>query len=887
MAGPGIEADIPPESSSEKGRLQGVVRLSGQLGPGNSLREVLQQVRALSDQYGLVRILSKGIRGYIGITNSQIISGAYVTSSSEYGVTALHKLLAANKGIFVVMAMSDHPIELRQALKLSIDDLLSYGVSGQQTSLPDALLFFERKHGELFALDDAARDAATSGGELAEFESYMAWGGEAPVLANNLSKITGAFGKSLSRPPAAAGSEQSPGHTAEQFPQHTAEQIVDEPLKATTDRKAADTAPEAAPDQAPAQVFGNPSESSSEDARPSNRGWGEDQSRKVMDALDRAVAAGIPIAVPIESIEESELQQAVTPPAVPKQGVRLSGARLTSVSELPKGDDEQSISQKISKLREDQTASQKLHADDLDDEIQRPVNALTPAERRKHELIMITTWLAGIGLVLALSQQIFSVASASASYQTGIKALKTGDYARAQVDLTHAIEAGAGKRAYLYRAIAESRLGHGDLAQKDFDSVISQNPKDVLARAAKAALLIKERQYQQAIDQCLEIVKLDDQYGDAYRLLSVAYCGLDDWKQAIDTATACLGAKINDKGRAEALSSRAYAYYRVKKNDEALDDYTQGILLDPTNAALYASRALVLKKTQNWQGALADVSKAIELDGNNVSLYKLRAECYKRTGNIAKAEGDLDMAAKLKPSLEAFKMRAAARLATKNFEGALEDYEYILKVEANDKAAKAGYQSAMAGLTDGKPLALAEYAKKETAQAPVEVIKGTPAELTQRAYTAINTGRPQHAVSLLAVALKADPNNLNARRYLAYALFQSKQYAAAGAAFDQLSKISTLSTEDRLMDGKCLYLQRRYDDAARMYGTVLSQYPTNDEARQGLINSLIDENRHAEAIALCQEGMTRNPALASTYKMLLNVALHPVDQKAFDKYKKK
>jgi tetratricopeptide (TPR) repeat protein len=845
MAGPGIEADIPPESSSQKGRLQGVVRLSGQLSADFTLREVLQQVRELSDQYGLVRILSKGVRGYIGITNSHVISGGYVTSTSEYGIAALHKLLAAGKGIFVVMAMSDHPIELRQSLKLSIDDLLAYRPAGQETSLADALLFFETRHGELFTLDAAAHTAATSGGELAEFESYMAWGGEAPVLENNLSKITGSFGKAMPQMPQTAQTALPPK------PQPPVAQVI-EPQ--------------------PAQP---------------NMGWAEDQSRKVMDALDRAVTNSVPIAVPIEEMPEVPgMDQSVTPQAVQKPGLRRSSNRMKPVTDVPKGDDEQSISQKISRLREEQTASQKLNLEDLEDEIQRPVNALSPAERRKHEIISISMWLAGLGLVVALGQQIFSVASASASYQTGIKALKDGDYARAQVDLTHAIDAGAGQRAYLYRAIAESRLGHGELAQKDFDELLSQNPKDNLARAAKAALLIRERRYQEAITQCQEIIKTDDQNGDAYRLMALSYCAIEDWKSAIDTATQCMGAKINDKGRAEALCSRAYAYYRVNKNDQALEDYTDGIKLDPSNAQLFASRALVYKKLQNWQGALADVSKAIELDGNNVSLYKLRAECYKRTGMIAKAAADLDKLAKLKPSMDAFKMRAAARLATKNFEGALEDYEYILKVDPMDKDAKAGYQSAMSGLTSGKPIALADYTKKETAAAPTEVIKGTPAELTQRGYTALNAGRPKEAAAILAVALKGDPGNMNTRRYLAYAFFQSKDYTNAGAQLEQLSRISTLSTEDRVMYGKCLYLQRKYDQAARMYGTVLAQYPTNDDARQGLINSLIDCNRHAEAVALCQEGMTRNPAMAATYKMLLNVALHPVDQRAMDKFGK-
>lgn len=817
MVGPGIE-ELPPESGSEKGRLQGAVRLSGQLTSDTSLREVLHQVRGLSDDCGLLRILSKNIRGYIGITSSSVISGAHVTSTREYGLTALRKLLAANKGIFVVMAMSDHPIELRQNLKLSLDDLLAFRNPDGSATLSDALLFFETQHSELFMVDKAAQDAATTGGDLAEFESYMAWGGEAPVLANNLAKLTGNFGKAQNVQPA---------------------QPVPPPV-------------EPAPPEPPAQP-----------AAP--QAWPEDLSRKaVAQAPVQAPAAQPP--EPLQPLQ----------PASP--GLKLTSSR-SKPDRPPRGDDEQSISQKISKLREEQTASQKLDVEDLDIDDSRPVN-LSPAERRKHEIIQIATWVAGIGLFFALGQQVFNTLQATSSYQSGVQALKNADYARAQVDLSHALQYGAGPRAFLYRAIAESRLGHRDESIADFDRLIASDSKDSLARAGKAALLIKGKQYTDAINLCDEILKYDRDYGDAYRLKALANCAMGNYKEAIDDATACENAKISKKGLAEALSCRAFALFKVKRFEDSLSDYTQAVELDPGNSQLYSSRALVYKKLGQWKSALADTREAIRLDPSNPGLYKLRAECYRNTGDAAKAAADLDTAAKLKPSLDSFRLRASARMAAKDYKGAMEDYEYILSVEPDNKSAKAGYESAKGALYDGKPLALADVAKDATTKPAPIVIKGTPAELTSKGYTALNAGRSGDAITLLSAAVKGKPNDAQARRYLAYAFVQAKDFASAASQFAMLTSMGPLSAEDRVMYGKALYRQKRYAEATQMYGTVVAQYPTNDEARQGLINALIDSGARAQAIQQCQEGMARNPAHAKAYTILLKSAQsQPIPEK--------
>ncbi|XP_076447781.1 RNA polymerase II-associated protein 3-like [Babylonia areolata] len=87
----------------------------------------------------------------------------------------------------------------------------------------------------------------------------------------------------------------------------------------------------------------------------------------------------------------------------------------------------------------------------------------------------------------------------------------------------------------------------------------------------------------------------------------------------------------------------------------AVECYTRGIGLDPTNALLPANRALALIKMEKYAAAELDCSTAIMLD----PLY-----------------------------VKAYLRRAAARVGLQHLAPALEDYERVLQLEPNNKQAQ-------------------------------------------------------------------------------------------------------------------------------------------------------------------------------------------------------
>jgi tetratricopeptide (TPR) repeat protein len=650
MAHSGFGADLTSDGSAETGNLQGKVWLSGQLSSDSSLREVLEMVGGMKDaRFGLLRILSKSVRGYVGILDGQTITGAHVTSTREFGLSALKKLFAAQKGIFIVLEIKNLPAELRQDLNFKISTLLEHQVNGEAPPvISDALDSLAAANPEMFMMNEAATAAATSGTDLAKVESYMAWGEEsdAPKLSTNLSKIT----SSMTRPNA---DQIAASRAAVQHDQQK------EQVQADLDR--ALFAKFAIPDF---------------EAQPES-------------IIMPASSATVPSAA------------APSPEPVPEEPPKLKLTRPRNAG--TNADDQQSMSQKIRALREDQAASQKLATVDADMIDDGPIEMLSPGEKRKRELVSIGSGAVGLLLFLALGQQVFNVTQAQAKYQSGIKALAAGDAARAQVELTTALKLGGNSpHAFLYRSLAESKLGHKERAVSDLNQMIAQNGKDSLARMGRAMLYLKSKDYPAAITDADEILRNDPHYADAYRIKALADCGAGHMKECIDDASSYLAITETDKsatrGRAEIFATRGFAYLKVKKYEQAISDYNNAITSNSASSKLYASRAVAFTKLKQWDSALEDARMAIKLDPSNAALYKLRGLCYEQAGEAGKAAQDMDTAAKMKPSLNAFRLRGAARLAAGDSDGAMEDFEYLLSVNPNDKESKQKYDEAKAAI---------------------------------------------------------------------------------------------------------------------------------------------------------------------------------------------
>jgi serine/threonine protein kinase len=119
---------------------------------------------------------------------------------------------------------------------------------------------------------------------------------------------------------------------------------------------------------------------------------------------------------------------------------------------------------------------------------------------------------------------------------------------------------------------------------------------------------------------------------------------------------------------------RAGAYQHLEKLDQAIDDYTQAIRLNPGGAMAYHERAVCLARLNQDDRALPDYNRAIELSPGYALSWNGRGVIYLHLKNYDRAKADFTQAIQLDPTFyQAYKNRSAAKKALGDTAGALAD----------------------------------------------------------------------------------------------------------------------------------------------------------------------------------------------------------------------
>jgi len=114
----------------------------------------------------------------------------------------------------------------------------------------------------------------------------------------------------------------------------------------------------------------------------------------------------------------------------------------------------------------------------------------------------------------------------------------------------------------------------------------------------------------------------------------------------------CTKAIALDPNLVKAYCWRAVAYYQKAQYDSALADYNEAIELDPNLAEAYINRAAVYCAKMQCDLAIADCNKVIEIDSSMRAIaYLYRGYAHARKGQRELAIADRDKAIMIDPSL--------------------------------------------------------------------------------------------------------------------------------------------------------------------------------------------------------------------------------------------
>jgi len=342
--------------------------------------------------------------------------------------------------------------------------------------------------------------------------------------------------------------------------------------------------------------------------------------------------------------------------------------------------------------------------------------------------------------------------------ELGVVKQHLGDEAGARAAYESVITAGSGgslaRAVRLNRATLDSDTGLPDRAWAEYNALLDENSRDVLARRNRALLALRLGRLQQAEVDLTILLRDDPEQADmilarraiarmalgrleraeadaagAYRrkptpsherlwvrtLLALHRAEDLYWVNQPDDLTLLPGAGpslhadlrataerlrsqagANKPGATPSLIHRARAVLLSALNDHAaLREASRAIALSPESADAYLVRARVCRRMGDRQAALADVDSGLALVPFDARLLELRGVLKTETGNPEAGLIDLDKAIVRGAQGRARPSRALALMALERNEEAVRDWKTAIDDDPEDPQAYFGRARAM------------------------------------------------------------------------------------------------------------------------------------------------------------------------------------------------
>ena len=157
-----------------------------------------------------------------------------------------------------------------------------------------------------------------------------------------------------------------------------------------------------------------------------------------------------------------------------------------------------------------------------------------------------------------------------------------------------------------------------------------------------------------------------------------------------------------------------------------------------------------------------------------------------------------------------------------------------------------------------------------SAPAKPKLVSNTLSQLLQRGYEQMRKGNYESAVTILAQAVKADPDSVSARRYLSFALMRHGALQDAMYQLLIIQRMAKATPFDNYTLGESYAKMGKMTDAEACFREALKANPNYDPARASLIKLLSSTGKYDEAFSECLTGYksAKSEMLTRYYRIL-------------------
>lgn len=185
-------------------------------------------------------------------------------------------------------------------------------------------------------------------------------------------------------------------------------------------------------------------------------------------------------------------------------------------------------------------------------------------------------------------------------------------------------------RLYNARAQVYYEQGKYDLADNDYRKMISLKEGDVMGYMGLGRNANAQKRYEDAIKQFDYVNKLEPSYSSAYSFRAESYIGLKKYNEAIDDIITALGIDQDNKAfyELQTLADSAFAQTVTKLKVQKLKE--------PKEYSWPYDLGVVYEKTDRYAKAIPFYKESLAIESNKETANRI-ANCYNEIGDYDKA----------------------------------------------------------------------------------------------------------------------------------------------------------------------------------------------------------------------------------------------------------